>query len=65
MPLELTHTYNRFTERFWSKIARTSGCWIWTNSLNGGYGIFTAYVHGIRLRRIKRNKQLLRQAENA
>lgn len=26
-------------ERFWSKVKRTSGCWLWSNALSiGGYG---------------------------
>lgn len=30
-----------FTERFWSKVNRTSGCWLWTAAVNkGGYGKF-------------------------
>jgi len=30
------------TERFWSKVNRTDGCWLWTRQLNNqGYGCFT------------------------
>lgn len=28
------------TERFWTKVNKTSGCWIWTGATMSGYGIF-------------------------
>lgn len=27
-------------ERFWSKVNKTSGCWLWTGALKNGYGAF-------------------------
>src|SRR5690242_17489981 len=31
-----------FAERFWSKVKKTSGCWLWTRSrTKAGYGQFT------------------------
>lgn len=37
-------------ERFWSKVEKTDGCWLWTGALNGGgYGRFNVgrrlYAH--------------------
>lgn len=30
-------------QRFWAKVSRTEGCWLWLgNSLKAGYGIFRA-----------------------
>lgn len=29
------------TARFWSKVAKTDGCWLWTGSLVNGYGVFS------------------------
>jgi hypothetical protein len=30
-----------FKERFWSRVRKTSGCWLWTGATNNhGYGIF-------------------------
>lgn len=35
------------TERFWDKVDRTPGCWLWTASLrNKGYGAFTYRENG-------------------
>ncbi len=28
------------TERFWSKVSKTAGCWLWTASKTEGYGRF-------------------------
>ena len=27
-------------ERFWSKVYKGDGCWLWTGRLSGGYGVF-------------------------
>jgi hypothetical protein len=27
-------------ERFWSKVDKTSSCWLWTAATQGGYGVF-------------------------
>jgi hypothetical protein len=41
------------TERFWSKVNKTDGCWLWTASqLHNGYGSF--YVPGSPSRRAHR-----------
>lgn len=38
---------NRDLKRFWSKVNRTSHCWIWTASLDGrGYGKFVMWRDG-------------------
>ncbi len=29
------------TARFWSKVAKTDGCWLWTGALINGYGVFS------------------------
>lgn len=36
----------RRVERFWAKVRKTDGCWLWTASTNGrpGYGIFRGGV---------------------
>lgn len=31
--------YAPLTERFWSKVDKTPGCWFWTGATNGKYGI--------------------------
>jgi len=38
----------RLPARFWQKVAASSsGCWLWTASLNNGYGVF-AYTRRVR-----------------
>lgn len=35
----------RYVERFWSKVERTEGCWLWRGALNAaGYGAFSVYA---------------------
>lgn len=37
----MTATENTTLDRFWSKVQRGDGCWLWTSSLNQrGYGTF-------------------------
>lgn len=36
----------RDIKRFWSKVDKTEGCWLWTGGLHEGYGRF--YAQGIR-----------------
>lgn len=34
-------------ERFWSKVEKSDGCWIWKAAVNhAGYGIFTIWTNG-------------------
>ena len=33
-------------DRFWSKVDRTEGCWLWTASTNRGYGQYYVKEHG-------------------
>lgn len=28
----------KFQERFWKKVEKTDGCWLWTGGISGGYG---------------------------
>lgn len=36
------YTRRPLDERFWSKVSKTEGCWLWTaNTVRGGYGQFT------------------------
>ena len=32
----------RFADRFWSKVEKTAGCWLWTAGTKQGYGQFGA-----------------------
>lgn len=38
--------FAQIVARFWSKVNRTSGCWLWTASTNRGYGQFTLRING-------------------
>lgn len=45
MPLNklcvLVHSKPEYVERFWSKVTKTDGCWLWTGGkIPGGYGAF-------------------------
>lgn len=34
-------------ERFWEKVTKTEGCWLWNAALNkGGYGVFSVWPDG-------------------
>jgi hypothetical protein len=33
------------TDRFWDKVDKTDGCWLWTAATNGGYGIIGTRKH--------------------
>ena len=33
------------SERFWSKVQKTDGCWIWTGGQGHGYGRFSVACH--------------------
>lgn len=37
--------------RFWKKVNKTEGCWIWTASTTGGYGQFWTGTHTVRAHR--------------
>ena len=38
--------------RFWAKVDKSQGCWIWTACRNSkGYGLFTFKLHGKHVRR--------------
>jgi hypothetical protein len=32
--------YESPKERFWSKVSKGSGCWLWTAAMSDGYGVF-------------------------
>lgn len=33
-------------ERFWSRVDRTPGCWLWTSTLDNGYGSINLKIDG-------------------
>src|SRR5208337_1422509 len=55
--MKMEKSVDRFTEivkeRFWSKVQKTSGCWLWTGWKNNhGYGVFYLPRDGGKLRAI-------------
>jgi len=42
-------TLKEVTDRFWSRVNKSDGCWLWTSSLHPqGYGILHNIVFGTR-----------------
>lgn len=39
-------------KRFWSKVDKTSDCWVWTSALNKGYGAFSIKNHSEQAHRL-------------
>lgn len=57
-PLPISVPSSNHQKRFWSKVLKTEGCWIWTGALAEGYGRFhynkqTVRAHRMAYRLIK------------
>jgi len=51
-------------ERFWKGVQKTDGCWLWTLGKDGdGYGIFSAEIHGVKVRKAHRFSYMLATGE--
>lgn len=46
-----------FEDRFWRRVEKTNGCWIWRGSvISGGYGDVDERIHGKRVFRIRAHR---------
>lgn len=45
--------HEQHATRFWSKVAKTNGCWLWTaGTFANGYGVFRMYGKNFRAHRV-------------
>jgi DNA-binding transcriptional regulator YiaG len=51
-------------DRFWKSVTKTDGCWLWNAGCDrDGYGVFDAFIHGIKTKKAHRFSHMLSTGE--